>query len=96
MMSDDQSEPCILIEGPRWADAEFYGRWLVAAGRANRFWLKALKNAIFEKQVNRLTIAFIPDFGIGATVMISRLEKNLASFTIHLNVSCYILANIDV
>jgi hypothetical protein len=76
-MSDDQSEPCILIEGPRWADAEFYGRWLMAAGRANRFWLKALKNAIFEKQVNRLTIAFIPDFGIGATARTLPLNGSL-------------------
>ena len=84
MLSDDRSEPCILIEGPIWADAKFYGRWLVAADRANQFWLKALKNPLFEKQVDRLTIGSMPDFGIGATVMLSRLEKNFASFIVHL------------
>jgi hypothetical protein len=26
----------VLIEGPRWGDAEFYGNWLLAAAKANR------------------------------------------------------------
>ena len=73
---DDRSEPCILIEGPKWADAEFYGRWLVAAARANRFWLKALKNPIFEKRIERLTVVYILDFTIGATVMLSQLKRS--------------------
>jgi hypothetical protein len=26
-----ETEACILVEGPRWADAEFYGKWLLMA-----------------------------------------------------------------
>ena len=26
--SIDESEPCVLVEGPAWADADFYGKWL--------------------------------------------------------------------
>ena len=28
------SNPCVLIEGPSWGDAGFYGLWLSAAGQA--------------------------------------------------------------
>src|SRR5262249_47467831 len=38
-ISDDC--PCILIEGPRWGDAAFYGKWLLAAAEADAIWEKA-------------------------------------------------------
>jgi hypothetical protein len=31
----------ILIEGPGWNDAEFYGKWLLAAAEAQRLWTEA-------------------------------------------------------
>ena len=81
----NENEPYILVEGPKWGDAEFYGEWLSMAAKAEALWKEALKNPIFEEQVDQLTIIFIPEFSIGATVMVSQLEKNLASFAIQLN-----------
>jgi hypothetical protein len=83
--SIEKSEPCILIEEPRWADAEFYGKWLLAAAKAEALWTEALEDPIFQKQVERLTIIYLPDFSITATVMMSQLKKNLVSFAIQLN-----------
>jgi hypothetical protein len=83
--SINESESCILVEGPGWADAEFYGKWLLAAAKAEALWTEALEDPIFQKQVELLTIMYLPDFSIAATVMISQLEKNLVSFAIQLN-----------
>jgi hypothetical protein len=83
--SIQEGEPYILVEGPKWGDAEFYGKWLLAAAKAEALWLKALKSPIFQKQVDRLTIVYLPNFSIAATVMISQLEKYLVSFAIQLN-----------
>jgi hypothetical protein len=48
-------EPYILIEGPRWGDAEFHGKWLLAAARADRLCKTAIKNdAKFSKQIELL------------------------------------------
>jgi hypothetical protein len=79
------TELCALVEGPKWADTKFYGNWLLAAAKANELWTEALENPRFSKRVDRLTIAYLPDFNIGATVMLSRLERNLASFVVELN-----------
>lgn len=78
------SEPCVLVEGPRWGDAAFYAKWLLAAAKANALWYKAIKDPSFEKQVDRLTVDYIPHFSIVATVLLSHLEKNLASFVVHM------------
>ena len=80
-----EGEPYILVEGPRWGDAKFYGKWLLAAAKAEALWKKAINDPSFEKQVDRLTIAFIPDLGIGATDILSRLKTNFVSFAIPLN-----------
>jgi hypothetical protein len=81
----NESEPYFLIEGPRWGDTEFYGMWLLAAARADALWKEAIKNPIFAQQVDRLLLAYIPDFGIGATVLLSKLETNLVSLAVCLN-----------
>ena len=74
-----------LIEGPEWGDTKFYGNWLMAAAKANELWTEALKNPRFSERVGLLTALAIPDFSIGATVLLSRLEQNLASFVVSLN-----------
>ena len=79
------TERCALIEGPRWADTKFYANWLLAAAKANALWTEALENPRFSERVDRLTIAYLPDFNIGATVLLSRLEQNLASLVVDLN-----------
>ena len=55
-----EGEPYILIEGPRWGDAEFYGRWLLAAAKAEALWKKAIKDPSFEEQIGSLTAMHIP------------------------------------
>ena len=77
--------PCALVEGPRWADAEFYGRWLLAAAKAEMLWREAYEDPSFSEKVMLVTMCCIPDFAIGATVLLSRFEKNLASVTVGLN-----------
>jgi hypothetical protein len=70
--SEDQSEPCVLIEGPKYGDAEFYGIWLLKAAEVEAHW-KAIQDC---ERVMALCYADIPDFGIAATALISRLQKN--------------------
>jgi hypothetical protein len=42
--------PCILVEGPRWGDAEFYGRWLLAAVEARRLFTEATRDPVFDDE----------------------------------------------
>jgi hypothetical protein len=79
------TECCALVEGPKWADTKFYASWLLAAAKANELWTEALRNPSFQRKVDRLTVMEIPDFNIGATVLLSRLEQNLASIVVSLN-----------
>ena len=30
----ERTDPCVLVQGPAWGDAQFYGDWLLAAGKA--------------------------------------------------------------
>ena len=75
----------VLVEGPQWGDAEFYGNWLLASSRAEALWRSASNEPDFAKQVDRLRVVTIPDFGIAATELLMRLKDNLASFVINLN-----------
>jgi hypothetical protein len=43
-----------LVEGPRWADTEFYGSWLLAIAKADALWKEAIKD---HKEVDRLMVA---------------------------------------
>jgi hypothetical protein len=58
---------------------------LAAAAKAERLWRKASNDPSFEKHIERLLIAQIPDFSIGATVLLSRLESNHVSFVVQLS-----------
>jgi hypothetical protein len=76
---------CILVQGPRWGDALFYGEWLLAAAKAETFWKHALKDPHFKKQVEPVHVCYIPDFGIAATAMIVRLSDHSTSFLLDMN-----------
>jgi hypothetical protein len=77
---------CVLIKGPNWGDAEFYGKWLVAAAQAETFWKEACKDPSFEKQVKRVIYdVCIPDFGISASLMVMRLEEYMTTLVLDLN-----------
>ena len=79
-----ETEPYILIEGPRWGDAEFYGRWLLAAAKAEALWKEAISDPSFQKQIEVVKVLVIPDFSIAATVLLSKFEKNLFSTSVGL------------
>jgi len=79
------SNPCILIEGPSWGNAEFYGKWLLAAAQAETFWKEALKDPVFEKQVERVSVVYMPDFGIAASMMLMQLEEHRTTFVLDLH-----------
>jgi hypothetical protein len=63
----------------------FYGSWLLAIAKADALWKEAIKDPRFNKKVERPMVVSIPDFSIGGTILLSRLEKNLASFLVDLN-----------
>lgn len=75
---------CALVEAAAWGDAEFYGRWLLAAAQAEAFWKEALKELEFEKQVQCVCVCYFPDFGISASIMLMELQKYRSSFIIDL------------
>jgi hypothetical protein len=50
---------------------------LLAAAKAEELWLRALKDPNFEKQIMRPLVVDLPDFSIGANVLLSRIEKHL-------------------
>jgi hypothetical protein len=79
-----ETEPYILVEGPKRADAEFYGKWLLMASKAEAFWKKALKCRAFERKIQR--VIYLPHFDQSASVFLFQLKKNLVSFTIPLRV----------
>ena len=43
---------CIVVEGPPWGDAEFYGKWLLAAAEANAFRDEAFKERRLQKEAS--------------------------------------------
>jgi hypothetical protein len=71
----EANNPCILIESPKWGDAGLYGKWLLAATYTETLWKEARIDPEFEKQVQRVSVAYIPDFGIAASAMLRQLLK---------------------
>ena len=41
----------VLVEGPEWGDAKFYGELLLAAAKAESLWKEGLGDQDFEKKV---------------------------------------------
>jgi hypothetical protein len=71
MRVEDRSESLanrtgFLVRGPSWGDAEFYGTWLLAASRAEKFWREAREDPAFLSQTSRpptSTISAIFSYG---------------------------------
>ena len=74
----------VLVEGPAWGDAQFYGEWLLAAAKAQVLWRTALEDQVFATQVERVRIVYEPDFGITATLMLMNLRARWTSFVLDL------------
>jgi hypothetical protein len=81
----DRPDPYVLVQGPAWGDAHFYGEWLLAAATAEAFWKQAYAEEDFKQQIDRVCVAYIPDFGIAAARMIMRLLEHRTTFLIELN-----------
>jgi hypothetical protein len=75
----------VLVEDPPWGDAEFLGKWLLAAAQAAAFWKEAYQEPAFNKQVQRLCIGYIPDFGISASIMVMQLKEYRTTFVLDLD-----------
>jgi hypothetical protein len=85
MTSASIDSPYVLVQGPAWGDAQFYGQWLLAAGKAEAFWKEAYADQDFKQQIDRVCDAYNPDFGIAATVMIMQLREYRTTLLLELN-----------
>ncbi len=83
--SGSGSRPCILIEGPSWGDAEFYGRWLLAAAQAEAFWKETQQDIEFQQRVEAVAVVYLLDFGRTASLMITQLKEYGSTFIIDLD-----------
>jgi hypothetical protein len=79
------TDPHVLIQGPSWGDARFYGEWLMAAGKAHAYWREAYTDQDFKKRIDHICSAYIPDFGIAATIFLMKLRDYRTIFLIELN-----------
>jgi hypothetical protein len=74
----------VLVEGPQWGDARFYGEWLLAAAKAQVLWREALQDQEFARQVERVRIIYEPDFGIAASLTVMKLRNHCTTFVLDL------------
>jgi hypothetical protein len=69
---DCKCESCILVEGPAFGDAEFYGKWLLSAAKANDLFQQAkTDDPEFRDAIDTLELVPELHFGIAATVFLS-------------------------
>ena len=68
-----KASPCILVEGPRYGDATFYGHWLLSAAEANELLQQAKRDdPNFDREIAILEEGQFLDFGKSATSFMSR------------------------
>jgi hypothetical protein len=82
MQSAIKDNPCILVEGPRWGDAEFYGQWLLATAKAQRLYDEAMKDPVFADETFLLTWEYRFDLGINALNMLRKLFDGVVAAVI--------------
>jgi predicted nucleic acid-binding Zn-ribbon protein len=82
--AEEKEDRQILIEGPAWGDAEFYGNWLINADKANKLLQQARRDdPDFNSSVDVLEVLQCLDFGIMATVFVSKfVDKKFHTFTL--------------
>jgi hypothetical protein len=84
-----KTRPYVLVEGPCWGDAEFYGHWLLSAAKVNELLKKAKQDdPKFRAAIDTLEILCVLDFGIMATVFVSKFtDKAFDTFAIDVDSS---------
>jgi hypothetical protein len=79
-------EPYVVIEGPTRDEADFCGRWLLAAAKAETFKEEALNDPLFKRTIGAVDwMDPKPHFAVSATVILSQLLVNRASITMGLH-----------
>jgi hypothetical protein len=81
----EKSDFHVVVKGPAWGDAQFYGEWLLAAAKAQLFWMDAVRDQQFAKAIERLRVVYEPHFGMAATVMLMNLRVHLTTFVLDLD-----------
>jgi hypothetical protein len=81
----ERTDPYIVVQGPVWGEARFYGQWLQAAANAEAFWKEAYADEDFKRHVDRVCTSYLPDFGIAATVVIMQLRECRTTLLIELD-----------
>ncbi len=77
--------PWVLIEGPGSGDADFLGRWLLAAAQADQELQKKFeRNPGLKQQISRIEVACNVSFSTAATKFVELLMKNLTCFSLSL------------
>jgi hypothetical protein len=75
----------VLVEGPGPGDAEFLGRWLLAAVEADQALQEQFRdNPTLKQQISTLEVAYIFSFAPAATRFVELLMKNLTAFSLQL------------
>ena len=83
MKQMQKTETLVLVEGAAWGDAEFYGRWLLDAAKANDLLNEAKDDDEFWNRIETLEEHSDGlDFGIMAIVFLSQFEKELHTFVL--------------
>jgi hypothetical protein len=87
LSKDKHNGTYILVEGPSWGDAEFYGRWLLDAAKVNQLLQQAKRDdPDFRKAIDALEMVRCLDFGIMATVFVSQFtDKKFHTFVVNAN-----------
>jgi hypothetical protein len=76
-------DPWVLVEGPGPGDAEFLGRWLLAAVEADQALQEQFKrNTQLRDQISRLEVTYQIRFSPAATKFVELLMKDLTSFSL--------------
>ena len=83
--NDCKCKSCILVEGPAWGDAEFYGKWLLSAAKANELLQQAkTDDPEFRNAIDTLEVLHGLHFGIMATVFLSYfVDKEFQTFVLN-------------
>jgi hypothetical protein len=75
----------VLVEGPGPGEAEFLGRWLLAAVEADKtFEQQRKQNPNLKEQISRIEVEYLFSFQPASTRFVELLMKNLACFTLDL------------
>jgi hypothetical protein len=86
-MATKTIQNCALVEGPAWGDADFCGRWLLAAAKAYTLLSKArARDPDFGRIIFDLEFSRLFNYGIMSIVFLGAFtDKHFHTFTLETN-----------